>query len=102
MIDAAKSARSTLKAQKWRDYYAFKEACLLLTNIINPMNGTIMFSRDLDYGFSLTSHKSQGSTYKQAIINIKNIEMNPNKKEKKRLLYTAITRASDLVILYNV
>ena len=58
LIDAAKSSRSTLKAQKWRDYYAFKEACLLLTNIINPMNGTIMFSRDLDYGFSLTSHKS--------------------------------------------
>ena len=54
------------------------------------------------YNHALTVHKSQGSTYKQAIINIKNIEMNPNKKEKKRLLYTAITRASDLVILYNV
>lgn len=58
MIDAAKSARSTLKAQKWRDYYAFKESCLLLTNIINPVTRTILYSRDLDYGFSLTSHKS--------------------------------------------
>ena len=50
----------------------------------------------------IRSGRMQGSTYKQAIINIKNIEMNPNKKEKKRLLYTAVTRASDLVILYNV
>lgn len=58
MIEAAKSARSNLKAQKWRDYFAFKEHCLLLTNIMSPYDGKIMFCRDLDYGFSLTSHKS--------------------------------------------
>ena len=58
MIEAAKSARSNLKAQKWRDYFAFKENCLLLTNIMSPYDGKIMFGRDLDYGFSLTSHKS--------------------------------------------
>lgn len=58
MIEAAKSARSNLKAQKWRDYFAFKEHCLLLTNIMSPYDGKIMFGRDLDYGFSLTSHKS--------------------------------------------
>lgn len=58
MIEAAKSARSNLKAQKWRDYFTFKEHCLLLTNIMSPYDGKIMFGRDLDYGFSLTSHKS--------------------------------------------
>ena len=65
-------------------------------------NNFISLFATFKYNHALTVHKSQGSTYKQAIINIKNIEMNPNKKEKKRLLYTAITRASDLVILYNV
>lgn len=44
----------------------------------------------------------QGSTYKQAIVNIKNININKNYKEKTRLLYTAVTRASELLILYNV
>lgn len=27
-------------------------------------NGKILFSRDLDYGFAITSHRAQGSTYK--------------------------------------
>ncbi|AXF52209.1 MAG: AAA domain protein [crAssphage sp. isolate ctcc615] len=58
LIQAAKAANSRTRAQRWRDYFSFKESCLLLTNIINPTTGNIEFSRDLDYGFSLTSHKS--------------------------------------------
>ena len=44
----------------------------------------------------------QGQTFKQAIINVKNINFNRDSKEKEKMFYTAITRASDLVILYNV
>lgn len=44
----------------------------------------------------------QGSTYKQAIVNIKNLGLNKNKTERERLLYTAVTRASNLLILYKV
>jgi len=58
LIEAAKTSKASLKAQKWRDYYAFKESCLLLTNIISSYDKKILFSRDLDYGFSLTAHKS--------------------------------------------
>lgn len=69
----------------WRDFYEFSE----------------QFA-DLTYNHAITVHKSQGSTYKQAIVNIKNININRNEKEKKRLLYTAVTRASELLILYKV
>lgn len=58
MINAAKTANARVRAQRWKDYFTFKESCLLLTNIINSTTGKIEFSRDLDYGFSLTSHKS--------------------------------------------
>jgi exodeoxyribonuclease-5 len=68
----------------WKDYYQFVE----------------QFA-DLKYNHAITVHKSQGSTYKQAIVNVKNLNMNRNKIEKNRLLYTAITRASELLILYN-
>ncbi len=44
----------------------------------------------------------QGSTYKEAILNIGNIGFNSDMAEKQKMLYTAITRASDLVILNNV
>ena len=77
--------RAKLADIPWTEYYSFIE----------------QFA-DLKYNHAITVHKSQGSTYKQAIVNIKNININQNEKEKKRLLYTAITRASDLLILYNV
>lgn len=48
------------------------------------------------------SSRMQGSTYKQVIVNIKNLSINQNFKEHKRLLYTAVTRASELLILYKV
>jgi ATP-dependent exoDNAse (exonuclease V) alpha subunit len=57
---------------------------------------------DLKYNHAITIHKSQGSTYKQAIINIRNVNINRNTVEKERLLYTGVTRAAELLILYNV
>lgn len=57
---------------------------------------------DIKYNHAISVHKSQGSTYKNTVINIGNINFNKNLEEKQRLLYTAITRASDLVILNNV
>lgn len=56
----------------------------------------------IKYNHALTVHKSQGSTYKRVALNVKDISFNPNEKEKQRLFYTGITRASDLLILYNV
>ena len=84
-ICALLKARAKAKEISWVDYYNFVE----------------MFA-DLKYNHAITVHKSQGSTYKQAIVNIKNININKNHKEKTRLLYTAVTRASELLILYNV
>jgi len=58
---------------------------------------------DIKYNHALTIHKSQGSTYKEAIINIGNVlRYCRDANEKQRLLYTGVTRASDLVILNNV
>jgi len=68
----------------WRDYFKFAETFA-----------------DLKYNHAITVHKSQGSTYENAIVNLKNLKMNKNEKEKQRLMYTAITRASKLLIIYN-
>lgn len=57
---------------------------------------------DIKYNHAITVHKSQGSTYKDTIINIGNIGFCRNAQEKERMLYTAVTRASNLVILNNV
>ena len=57
MIEAAKTARANIRNEKWKSYFAFKEYCLLMVNILSP-DGKIITSRSLDYGFALTSHKS--------------------------------------------
>jgi hypothetical protein len=48
----------------------------------------------LNYGYSITVHKSQGSTFKNVFIDIRDIFSNYNQSEKLKCLYTAITRSS--------
>lgn len=57
---------------------------------------------DFKYNHAITVHKAQGSTYKQVVLNIGNMMFNKKADERQRMLYTAITRASDLIILNNV
>jgi ATP-dependent exoDNAse (exonuclease V) alpha subunit len=54
------------------------------------------------YNHAITVHKSQGSTYKTTVLNLRDINLNQNLEEKQRLLYTGVTRASELLILYNL
>lgn len=69
----------------WRGYYWFVE----------------QFA-DIKYNHAITIHKSQGSTYKESILNIQDIGFCRDSAERERLLYTAVTRASNLVILHKV
>ena len=104
LINAAKTAKPTVRSARWSEYYQFKESCLLLTNIVKS-NGQILFSRDLDYGFALTSHKSQGSTFNVAFVDVNNICYNqygspyPDCEEMNRRLYVACSRAKDKLYL---
>jgi hypothetical protein len=54
----------------------------------------------LNYGYCITVHKSQGSTFKNSYIDVNDILSNNNKEESLKCLYTAITRASNHIILH--
>ncbi len=53
----------------------------------------------LNYGYSITVHKSQGSTFKNVFIDISDILDNNNMDETSKCLYTAITRSSNSIEL---
>ena len=53
---------------------------------------------NIDYGYCITIHKSQGSTYSNVFVDIQNIIKN-NKTDTKQCVYTAITRASNKLII---
>lgn len=54
-----------------------------------------------NYLYGITVHKSQGSTYTKTVIDVNDLNHNPNRKERTKLWYTAITRASDTVTLFK-
>ena len=55
---------------------------------------------EIDYGYALTVHKSQGSTYDDVYIEYANILSNTRENEKLKLLYTAITRSSNKLHIF--
>jgi exodeoxyribonuclease V len=77
---AAEYAKSMPKgtykaAQAWRDFYDTKRTF-----------------HAIKYSYCITAHKSQGSTYNNAILMLYDMENNQNVVEKNRIFYTAITR----------
>jgi len=86
-LEAKREIGSSCRSMNWdwRGYYYFLEQFANLT-----------------YNHAISVHKSQGSTYKEAVVNVGNLNLNNNAEEKQRLFYTAVTRASDLLILSNV
>lgn len=50
---------------------------------------------NVNYGFTITSHKSQGSTFYNVYVDCEDILNNNNNNEAKRCMYTSLTRASN-------
>jgi exodeoxyribonuclease-5 len=84
--------------KKWKHYFKFREQYLLLDNI-KLENGNII-KKDIDYGYCITIHKSQGSTFSNVGVDVQDIlNFCSNSKIYNRLIYVALTRCSDKCII---
>ena len=82
-FDQAKAvANKFRKAKEWNEYFEIQDEWA-----------------DLRHPFALTIHKSQGSTYDKAIIDLADIGRCREPSQVARMLYVAISRASKEVIL---
>lgn len=92
----------------WYVYYKFKNR--FLTNAkftINTVNGIKYIDKDIDYGYAMTTHKTQGSTFDNVAIDLTNIvflQTRFGRKEvdidiRNKLIYVALSRAKNSVIL---
>lgn len=107
LINDAKIATGSTRTSKWKEYYRFKRKYLLANNILNTY-GKVLFSRDIDYGFAITSHKSQGSTYNTVFVDVNDMVYDKyghpytNQDELLRRLYVACSRPStELFLCYG-
>lgn len=104
LVSAAKTANGGTRVSKWKEYYAFKKKYLIAANIVDR-SGIVLHSRDIDYGFSLTAHKSQGSTYNSVFVDVNNMVYNKhgqphnNQDDLLRRLYVGCSRAKKQLIL---
>ena len=106
------------RGRRWKEYYEFKNRFLILHEFPIRKNGIeqAKITRDLDYGYGLTTYKIQGSTYDNIFINLVNmIHYNYEGRKviikdnnycnyavelRNKSLYVALSRAKKLAILY--
>lgn len=50
---------------------------------------------EINFGYSITTHKAQGSTFATVLVDVADIAENPDINEMQKALYTAATRASN-------
>jgi len=56
-------------------------------------NPAVKIKKTLDYGYAHTIHKSQGGTYKNIVIDSRDISKFPDSELRKQLKYVALSRA---------
>lgn len=86
----------------WVQYYNFRRESLILTDIDKFRNGvqrqkSDFIKKDLDYGWAITAHKSQGSTLNTVFLLENDIMGNWNINERNRILYVAMSRPTKCV-----
>ncbi|MCK9545013.1 MAG: AAA family ATPase [Novosphingobium sp.] len=83
--------------KNWKKYYAFRRDNMIMVTIDKHKNGLYRSSsdvivKDLDYGYAITGHKSQGSTYSHVFVMENDINSNWLVKERNQIKYVALTR----------
>jgi len=81
----------------WKKYYEFRRCNLLMKTIDKYINGQYRNSgdvivKDIDYGYFLTIHKSQGSTYTHIYVMENDLNLNWDVVERNKLRYVAFSR----------
>ena len=107
LINSAKCANGGTRVAKWKAYYEFKKKYLIAANVIDR-TGKILYDRDIDYGFAITAHKSQGSTYDAGFVDVNNMVYDrmghpyANQDDLLRRLYVGCSRAhKELILCYG-
>lgn len=103
-IQLCKYLKNAKQFKQWKKFYDFKNKFILLHDLstegeILTNTAVKLVGKDLDYGYAITAHKSQGSTYENAIVNLADINVQSNIDEKLRLINVAISRAKKQTIL---
>ena len=87
------------KRMLWKRYYK------IIGSFITPFDlkydDRVIKKKSIDYGYALSVHKSQGSTYDTVMVDMGNIMKCLNKIELRQLQYVAMSRTRKNILLLN-
>lgn len=81
----------------WKKYYAFRRESIIMMTIKHYRDGSTrpneeVIAKDMDYGYAITAHKSQGSTYSHVFVLEDDMSLNQKIKEMNQIKYVSFTR----------
>ena len=89
-LDAIQTKNKKERNRKWVNY--FKVLASFLTPIDLTYCGRIVRSKSIGYGYCLSVHKSQGSSFNTVLVDMNNILRCTNQMELRQLQYVAMSR----------
>lgn len=79
-----------------------REFLFINDNILDGNSGRKLASKVIDFGYAMTVHKSQGSTFKNVLLDDANIkDSRATSEEKQQLEYVGVSRATDTVTVIS-
>lgn len=88
---AALEQRNRMASSKlWGIYYSIIGS--FTTPVDLCFNNRVIRKKSFDYGYACSAHKSQGSTFQEIFVDIKNINSCRDDDERRQLQYVALSR----------
>lgn len=88
-VNTAKGNRS-LYGKRWKIYFDTLEQFLTPFDLV--LNNRVVRKKSLDFGYCITVHKSQGSSFDHLLVDMGNIFICKNEVELQQLQYVALSR----------
>lgn len=83
----------------WRYYFDLDQSFLTPIDLI--YDGRVIKRKSIDYGYCISTHKSQSSGYTTVMIDMENILRCKNPEELRQLQYVACSRTKKDLIIYQ-
>lgn len=89
-MEAISLPKGRKRALKWKEYYEIINSFATPVNII--FDNRIVKSRTFNYGYAITAHRAQGSSYDKVYVDMKNLLLDQDQQELRQLQYVALSR----------
>lgn len=94
----AKEMKTGLESMYWKKYFKTLQCCAINSNLV--FQNRVVKKKTFDYGYAVTAHKSQGSSYVSVFIDMSDLFFNQDKDELRQMQYVSISRTRSDAYLF--